>query len=153
MIYVSGVFLVGEGLGHKLLCVGEGRLRGTSAAYVLSRRVLAKLRLRAIRCGVWFRDLRDVERKLLDLTIAVVERVRSVRLAKVVAGIVERLLLAVEGGLSRLMRVRGRGLAERLSRVAQSWGNKSAVHWATDLGFIEYLAVAGVEASVGLVSG
>ena len=133
--------------------MGEGGLRGVSFSCVLSGRVLAKLRLRAIRRGVWFRALGDVERKLLDLTIAVVERVHSVRLAKLVSSIVERLLCAVEGRLSRLVRVRGRGLAEKLSRVAVGWGNESAVCWATDLGFIEYLAVAGVDASVGLGSG
>ena len=133
--------------------MGEGSLRGSSVACVLSRRVLARLRLRAIRRGVWFRALKDVERKLLDLTIAVVERVQSVRLAKLVSSIVEKLLCAVEGRLSRLMRMRGRCLAERLSRVAVGWGNKSAIHWADDLGFVEYLAVAGVDASVGLGSG
>ena len=133
--------------------MGEGSLRGSSVACVLSSRVLAKLRLRAIRCGVWFRDLRDVERRLLDLTIAVVERVHSVRLARLVSPIVEKLLCAVEGRLSRLMRMRGRGLAERFSRVAVGWGNKSAIHWADDLGFVEYLVVASVDASVGLGGG
>ncbi len=133
--------------------MGEGSLSGASVAYVLSRRALAKLRLRAIRRGVWFRDLKDVERKLLDLTIAVVERIHSVRLAKMVSAIVEKLLNAVEGRLSRLMRARGRGLAEKLSLIALSWGNKSAVHWASDLGFMEYLAVASIDSSVGLKAG
>ena len=132
---------------------GDGSSREASVVCVLSRRVLAKLRLRAIRCGVWFSDLKDVERKLLDLTIAVVERVQSVRLAKVVSSIVEKLLQSVESRLSRLMRVRGRNLAEKLSRIAQDWGNKAAVHWADDLGFVEYLAVASVEASVDLGGG
>jgi hypothetical protein len=48
-----------------------------------------------------------------------------------------------------LVRTRGRGLAERLSRVAQGWGNESAVFWGGDLGFMEYLVVASVNASVG----
>lgn len=120
-----------------------------STACVLSRPALARLRLRAIRRGVWFRDLRHVERELLDLTIAVVERVRSVRLAKAVSVIVEKLLNAVESRLSRLVRMRGRGLAERLSRIAQGWGHKSAVRWASDLGFMEYLAVASIDSPVG----
>ena len=131
----------------------SGRLKSASVAYVLSRRGLAKLRLRAIRRGVWFRDLKDVERKLLDLTIAVVRRVHSVRLARMVFPIVERLLNAVESKLSRLMRTQGRGLAEKLSRVAQDWGNKSAVRWASDLGFIEYLTVSSVNSSFCLEVG
>jgi len=132
-----------------MTCAVVGGRRGVSVACVLSRRALARLRLRAIRRGVWFRDLRDVERKLLDLTIVVVERVRSVRLARVVSVIVEKLLDAVESRFSRLVRMRGRGLAEKLSQVAQGWGNLSAVHWADDLGFVEYLAVASVNSSVG----
>ncbi len=135
------------------MCVGGGSFGGASVACVLSRRALAKLRSRAIRRGVWFRDLRDVERKLLDLTIVVVERVQSARLAELVSPIVERLLRAVGGRLSCLMRVQGRGLAEKLSRVAQGWGNRSAVRWASDLGFMEYLAVASIEASFGLEGG
>jgi hypothetical protein len=130
-----------------------GSLIGVSVACVLSRQGLAKLRLRAIRRGVWFRDLKDVERKLLDLTIAVVRRVQSVRLARMVSLIVEKLLVAVESRLSRLMRTRGRGVAEKLSRVAQGWGNKSAVRWASDLGFVEYLAVASVNSSIGAEAG
>jgi hypothetical protein len=94
-----------------------------------------------------------VERKLLDLTIAVVDRIHSIRLAKMVSAIVEKLLNAVESKLTRLMRTQGRGLAEKLSRVAQDWGNRSAVYWASDLGFIEYLAVASISSSVDLEAG
>jgi hypothetical protein len=133
--------------------VASDGLRSVSVAHVLSRAALAKLRLRAIRRGVWFRDLKDVERKLFDLTIVVVRRIHSVRLAKMVSVIVEKLLDAVESRFSRLVRMQGRGLAEKLSRLAQGWGNKSAVHWAGDLGFMEYLAVASVESSVGLEVG
>ncbi len=99
------------------------------------------------------RALKSIERKLLDLTIAVVKRIHSVRLAKMVSPIVEKLLHAVESRLSRLMRLQGRGCAEKLSRIAQSWGHKSAVHWASDLGFMEYLAVASIGSSVGWEAG
>ena len=131
----------------------SGSLTGVSVAYVLSRQGLAKLRLRAIRRGVWFRDLKDVERKLLDLTIAVVRRIHSVRLANMISPIVRKLLDAVESKFSRLMRTQGRGFAEKLSRVAQGWGNKSAVRWASDLGFVEYLVVASVSSSIGTEAG
>jgi hypothetical protein len=102
---------------------------------------LAKLRLRAIRRGVWFRDLKCVERRLLDLTIVVVKRVHSVRLAKLVSAIVEKLLDAVESRVSRLTRTRGRELAEKLSKIAQAWGHKSAAGWPEDEGFVRFVAV------------
>lgn len=121
---------------------GVGRsFAGASVTYVLSRQALAKLRLKAIRRGVWFRDLKDVERKLLDLTIAVVSRVRSVRLAKMVSPIVQRLLDAVESRISRLMRTQGQELAEKLSKIAQGWGHKSAARWPEDPALVRFVTV------------
>ncbi|HDQ06648.1 MAG TPA: hypothetical protein ENN36_08020, partial [Candidatus Bathyarchaeota archaeon] len=57
----------------------------------LTREALAKLRLKALRRGIWFRDLKQSERKLLSLTIRVVERVRSFMLARLVSQIVSKL--------------------------------------------------------------
>lgn len=119
----------------------SGSLIGASVSYGLSRRALAKLRLRAVRCGAWFRDLNDVERKLLDLTIAVVRRIHSVRLANMVSPIVRKLLDAVESKISRLMRTDGRELVEKLSEIARSWGHRSAARWPEDQGFVRFLAV------------
>jgi hypothetical protein len=107
----------------------------------LTRESLAKLRLKARRRGVWFRDLKQGERKLLDLTIRVVQRVRSFMLAKLVSRIVGKLCEALESRIFRLMKTKGRGLAEKLSRIGQVWGNKSARSWAADQGFIQYLTV------------
>jgi hypothetical protein len=47
----------------------------------LTRENLAKLNLKVLRRGVWFRDLKQGERKLLSLTNRVVQRVRSFFLA------------------------------------------------------------------------
>jgi hypothetical protein len=107
----------------------------------LTREALAKLRLKARRRGVWFRDLKQSERQLLDLTISVVERVRSFMLAKVVSGLVGRLCMALESRIVRLVRSEGREMAKRLSEIAVSWGYKTAKCWASDYGFMQYLTV------------
>jgi len=107
----------------------------------LTREALAKLRLKALRRGIWFRDLKQSERKLLSLTISVVQRVRSFILARLVSRIVGKLCEAMESRVYRLMKTGGRGLAEKLSRIGQLWGNQSARSWATDQGFIQYLTV------------
>jgi hypothetical protein len=102
---------------------------------------LAKLRLKALRRGVWFRDLKQNERRLLDLTIRVVERVRSFLLAKLVSRIMTKLCEAMESRILFLMRTEGRGLAEKLSKIGQVWGNSDAEFWANDRGFMQYLVV------------
>lgn len=107
----------------------------------LSRDELAKLRVKARRRGVWFSVLSRVERALLDLTIKVVGRVRSLVLARSLTCVVEKLLDAMESEVTRLMKTAGRQLAQKLGEIAQRWGNKLAKYWAEDMEFIKYLAV------------
>jgi hypothetical protein len=105
------------------------------------KNVLAKLRVRALRRGVWFRVLTRGERAQMELTMKVVKRIRSLFLAKVLTNIVEKLLDAMESKVSRLMREVGQPLAQKLSSIAQKWGNSSAASWIADPGFRQYLTV------------
>jgi len=107
----------------------------------LNRVELTKMKVKAMRRGLWFKVLSRTERASIDLTIKVVERVRSIFLARVLGAIIRKLLDAMESRVARVMREVGRGLAEKLSGIAQSWGNKSAHHWAEDPSFVQYLAV------------
>ena len=113
----------------------------------LSMSELAKLRVKARRRGIWFRMLSRVERGLVDLSIKVVEKVRSLVLARSLTSIVEKLLEAMESKVTRLMRTVGRQLAQKLSEIAQSWGNKSTKLWANDPSFIQHLAVTQMNLS------
>ena len=107
----------------------------------ITREGLARLRLKALRRGLWFKMLNGDERMLMNLVIRVVDRVRSLLLAKLISSAVKKLLEAMESEVARMMRTVGRQLAKNLSRIAQAWGNKSAAQWTEDLGFIQYLAV------------
>jgi hypothetical protein len=107
----------------------------------LTREALARLRLKAVRRGVWFRDLKREERKLLDLTIRLVEKVRSFLLAKLVSRLVDKLCEAMESRIFRLMRTEGRSLAEKIAKIGEAWGNRAARFWAKDRGFMQYLVV------------
>jgi hypothetical protein len=113
----------------------------TRTSIPLTREALAKLRLKALRRGVWFRDLKHSERKLLELTIRVVEKVRSFLLAKIVSRIVGKLCEAMESLVIRLMKIEGRSLAEKIASIGEAWGNRAAKSWANDRGFIQYLTV------------
>ena len=95
----------------------------------------------ALRRGVWFRALDRVERGVLDLTVRYVENIRSTTLAKLVTAILDKLKLAMENVVDRLVRVVGVPLAQKISSIAVSWGNSSASLWAEDFGFARYLAI------------
>lgn len=110
----------------------------------LTQESLTKLKLKAVRRGCWFRDLKHNERQLLDLTIRVVEKVHSFRLAKIVSQIVGKLCAAMESRIFCLMRTEGRSLAERVSLIGEAWGNTAAKFWANDRGFIQYLTVCNL---------
>jgi len=112
-----------------------------------SRTNLIKVRAMAIRRGIWFRALSRAERAQIDLTIKLVERVRSSFLSRVLDSILRKLFEAMESRVWRLMRDVGVHLAKNLGEIAKGWGYRSALSWACDLGFIQFLAVNYLSAS------
>jgi hypothetical protein len=135
------LWILSEAIWLSVILRGLGeKMTGWNSA-LLSRSELVKLRAKARRRGVWFRMLSRVERGLIDLSIRVVEKVRSLVLARSLISVVEKLLDAMESEVARLMRTVGRQLAQKLSEIVQGWGYASARLWANDLGFIRYLAV------------
>jgi len=109
--------------------------------FSLSIDELARIRAKAMRFGVWFKVLSRAERALIDLTVRIVERVRSSVLAKALASVVKKLLDAMESRVVSLMRTVGRDLARKVSELALRWGNSEASKWAEDPGFIQYLTI------------
>jgi hypothetical protein len=107
----------------------------------IDRTQLIKLKMKAMRSGVWFRALRRIDRVLIDLTIKVVGNIRSITLAKSILSITRKLEALLESRFVRAIREIGFSLAHKLSLLAQKWGNKAAKEWANDSGFVRYLAV------------
>ena len=107
----------------------------------LSKAQLVKLRLKAVRAGVWFRALPRIDRVLVDLTIRVASSIRSVTLAKNLLAVARKLEGFLESGLLRAFREVGLPLAQKLGSLAQKWGNPSAESWPADSSFIKFLAV------------
>ncbi len=102
---------------------------------------LAEAKRAALRRGIWYRALSRVERGVLDLTMKFVDSVRSTKLANVLTAIINKLELAMENTAERLVRLVGRPLAQKISNIAVSWGNRSAYGWADDRNFARYLAM------------
>ena len=107
---------------------------------------LARIRLMAIRRGVWFKVLSRLERGLVDLSLKVTREIRSKILVRAICSIVKKLLKALESKFRLQMRLIGVPLAEKISQIAQKWGNKTAREWASNLGFIQYLTLMKVNA-------
>jgi hypothetical protein len=112
-----------------------------SSSRFLNRTELIKLKLKAIRAGVWFKALPKIDRVLVDLTIKVVDNIRSISLAKSIFAVVGKLEGLLESSVLKSLRLIGRPLAEKISLIAQKWGNASAKAWATDQSFAFFLAV------------
>jgi len=112
------------------------------------RSSLEKLKRLSMRNRAWFRVLDWKQRRLMDLVVKTVDKIRSPLLLRVLSPLVRRLLEAIGGdartGALTLMD-RGayymmRKVAEKIVAVAQKWGNKSAEKWLTE-GLIKYLVV------------
>jgi hypothetical protein len=107
----------------------------------LNRTQLIKLRIKAIRAGVWFKALPRIDRVLVDLTIKVAENIHSAILARSIFEVVGKLGELLESSVLKSLRLIGRPLAEKTSLTAQKLGNSSAKSWANDLSFAFFLAI------------
>jgi len=119
----------GESFTKKKLCLA------------LTRRGLINLKSRALRSGGWFRRLGRVERALVDLTIRITYQVRSMVLARALLPIIKKLEDASENRVSHAIRQVGFLRAQRLSLLAQKWGNKCAEIWMFDPSFAVFIAI------------
>jgi hypothetical protein len=108
---------------------------------------LLEVRKWAMKRRIWFRVLSRIERGVVDLTIRCVNDVRSRRLAEVLTAILKKLRLAAESVVSKAVRSVGFAQARRISQIALSWGYRSALAWASDVGFARYLAVMRLNSS------
>lgn len=107
----------------------------------LSSRLILELRRRALRRGVWFKVLDRAERAILDLVPKCVDRPKSPRLIDAIAKIIVKLKTALASPIKKLRSQIGWPLAQKISQIAQKWGNKRACEWAWDEAFINFLTV------------
>jgi hypothetical protein len=128
----------------------------------LEAKLLAKLRMKALRCRVWLSSLTEIQRKFMNVVIITLDKVRSRFLAALLAPIVKALVNALEktqdvmeevlGKFTYSTLKNGRMLAHKISRIAQVWGNKSAFKWSKDEGFIRYLSIVNLHSADSLIN-
>jgi hypothetical protein len=118
----------------------ENKLKNANFVF-LKKSHLIKLKLKAIRSGVWFRALPRIDRVLVDLTIKVAGNVRSFTLVKSILTVMRKLEGLLDNKLLRAVREIGFPIAQRLSLIAQEWGNGSAKEWNSTDRFARFWAV------------
>jgi len=109
-----------------------------------ARKELSKVRLKAIRSGLWYKALRRIDRVLFDLALTVSAIIRSKVLSSSLAAIMGRLSDASANRIEFLVKRFGIKRAAELSMVARRFGNKSAWSWETDLCFARFLTVMAI---------
>jgi hypothetical protein len=107
----------------------------------LNKKQLANLKTKALRSGVWFKVLQKIDRVLFDLTIKIVDNVRSSQLAKSILELTMRLENGMKSSFARSWVKIGLPIAQKISSIAQKLGNLSANSWLLDSSFIRFLAV------------
>ena len=116
---------------------------------MLSKAELLSIKRKALRKKVWFKVLSQAERALIDLTIQVVDVVRSNRLARVLLDPIEKLKEAMKGMMDRAREI-GWPLAEKFSKIALAWGHPEARSWAEDEFYATYLGLGVLNKPIGL---
>ena len=107
------------------------------ASKFIGKGQLLRLKLKAVRAGVWFRALPRIDRVLVDLTIKVAQSIRSPFLASSILLVARKLEGLLESKFARAIRE----VACKLSMLAKEWGNRNAWAWTGDEAFARYLAV------------
>lgn len=95
------------------------------------------------RRGSWY-SLNRVERGILDLTIRYVDEIKSETLTLAVSRIICKILKMLKSPFLRKAENYGLELADKISKIAVSWGNTCASEWTCDRSFIRYLGVQAI---------
>ena len=115
---------------------------------LLDKSQMVKLKLKALRTGIWFRALNRIDRALFDLIIIVDIKFRSETLLSSFLLIKNKLDLFIESKIIRAMKKIGLPLAKMISICAQKLGNIHASEWASDLGFVRYLSIMKIGGTI-----
>ena len=116
------------------------------SSYFLDKKRLVNLKTKAMRSGAWFKALQRIDRVLFDLTIRVVDNIRSANLEKSIVVIVRKLEYNTKSNFSGRLKEIGFLLVKKISSLAQKLGNVSATDWVFDSSFADFLAVMHVNA-------
>lgn len=116
---------------------------------MLTNQFLRYLKERAIRKGVWFKVLDRIDRSIYNLTLKIVERVRSQSLAKQIIRIMATIQNALEHGFLSYVKTYGVIRLNEIVNQALKMGYLEASKWRDDVSFSRYLAFTKFHDNLG----
>jgi hypothetical protein len=127
--------------GPSVAKINSSQLNKAPSGNALSIRKLFEAKRSALRHGIWYRALNRLERGVVDLTVRYVNDIKSTKLANVLTAIIQKLHVAAESIVDKMVKSTGFAQAKKISEIASRLGNRSALTWAEDSKFARYLAV------------
>jgi hypothetical protein len=111
--------------------------------YELTNHLLLKIKRKALRLKAWYK-LNNIERTIIDLTIKCVDKIKSIKLKKIILKILNKIKEIFENDF--LNKIYENGLKEiiKIIKIAYSWGNKESLKWIKDKNFIFYLGMKNI---------
>jgi hypothetical protein len=107
---------------------------------MFTSRFLDDVRRKALRKRVWYRALDRLERGIFSLATQLIDEVKSELLGVELVKMLRKLSDAMKSGFARCVEEYGLRKAKAIALQAVRFGYESAGEWASDVGFIRYLA-------------
>ncbi len=111
---------------------------------MFTKKFLIEKRNHAFRRGVWYKILDKNERNIMNLTIHVVDRVKSTLLGLVILKIIKKLKDALMNSFVMKMKRFGVRRVQKLIDMAVDWHNEAARDWVSDSGFVKYVTMTEI---------
>ena len=93
------------------------------------------IRAKALRKRVWYKALDKLERGIMNLTISIVDRVKSDTLAKELVKIIVKIRDASKSAFIRQVECYGVNKVQDIVAQANRFGSRVADEWLRDVGF------------------
>ena len=116
---------------------------------MISSELLRDVRCNALRKRVWYKTLDRIERDIVNLTISVVERVKSCTLLSELNKILEKLREAMKSPFIRHCENYGCKKLVEVVEMALSFGSTVADEWLGDESMIRLLALNNMYNPIG----
>jgi len=110
----------------------------------IDKKQLLNLKTKAMHCGAWFKASQRIAIVVFDLTIRVVENIRSAKLTKCLRDLMWKLEDSIKSSFSSNLKEIGLPMVQKLSLTAKKIGYISVGGWVSDYSFALFLAVIHV---------
>lgn len=110
----------------------------------ISQSFLKKIRKKAIRKRIWYKAIDSIDRGIVNLTINLVENIKSLTLLKVLKSILKKIKESHKSDFIKHCETYGLIKAEKIVKQAIDFGYEYATTWLSYRSFSQLLALNGM---------